>query len=611
MTLKCAIVIFTQILKCATMNVTRRSVFDCPSNKFLNKKKKEFFMKKIVVSMFLVLSILVSTLAMPISAADAANTVTPTWEQVYSADNLAGNLSDGTTVEWDATENAMKVVPVVGKSEATRFRLVYSGKINAAENGVIALVVKPNGAMDAVVKTRTGSLDSSVKAGTADAKSAGAKRGESTTQGVSSWDLDLKPYVSELANGYKLLFIDLDDLSYNYGKTADGTKIELINGCYLRDSNVMLLPTSSYKGDPNVDFFHVKSAAIFKSKADALTYYSASVPAVAEKTCAYTVGDKFVSYVQADDADYTVLGKGESWTVKETEGAMGGKALYCNTKADNASGDGFSITFAVPAEGDYTIWGRVFYPSQTSNSMHYSVDDGQSLVWDLVDDKTSDAYGKWQYFYLTKRTTGTYTDTTKYGEWTIANNEHRHAANVLHLTAGQHTIKITGREAGMYIDEFVITNYSASEYDPNAFEGNTAILDKCQFCGTDCKHYISDLYAQKGATAQTYFTMILHDDAVEWDIPEVTLPVIPDDEPEDTTGGNTGNTGNTDNNTNNKPADTSNTDTQAPADSSAEDTAAEEKKGCGGSVNVGALMIVALVAAAGVVTAKKRTKTSN
>ncbi len=326
------------------------------------------------------------------------------------------------------------------------------------------------------------------------------------------------------------------------------------------------------------------------------------------KTVAYTVGDKFVEFIQADDTKHVVINDTAKWSVKDFAGAMGGKALHCSTKATDALSGGFSVTFSVPKAGNYAVWGRVYYADQGSNSMHYSVDGGASQIWDLVDDVQSDAYGKWHYFYLTDRVAGTYTDTTKYGEWTIANNQHRHAANTLTLTEGEHTIMISGREPGMYIDEIVITSYSYDEYDPNEFQGNTAILDKCQFCGTNVKHYISDLYAQQGISAQTYFKETLHKDAVEWTIPDATLPEPPQggDQPQDPPTIDPPSQFEPDDGDDTDPADTTPADT-TPTDTGApSDTQAEEKSGCGSNLGISAFAVLAVISLAGVVVAKRK-----
>jgi hypothetical protein len=212
--------------------------------------------------------------------------------------------------------------------------------------------------------------------------------------------------------------------------------------------------------------------------------------------------------------------EGSAFAAVKYDGSVNDKVLVCNEKGDDASGTGFTFKFTVPEDGNYTIWGRVFYPSQSNNSIHYSVDGGQSLIWDFPDEDDSagetDAskmpvcYGSWQYFYLTYRQDGTFTDTNMQGWWSIENNQWRHAPNVLTLTAGEHSIHFVGRETGWYIDEFVVTELGVEDYDPNFYEGNSAILDPCQFCGTYWQHYYEDIYAATGVTAEQYYNETLY-----------------------------------------------------------------------------------------------------
>ena len=231
--------------------------------------------------------------------------------------------------------------------------------------------------------------------------------------------------------------------------------------------------------------------------------------------------------VMAADAPFTQFYKaadlaldGSAVVATTFEGSVNDKVLTCNEKGDDASGTGFTFTFTVPEDGDYTIWGRVFYPSQSNNSIHYSVDGGASLVWDFPDEDDTPGetdpsqmpvcYGSWQYFYLTYRQDGTFTDTNMQGWWSIENNQWRHAPNVLTLTAGEHSIHFVGRETGWYIDEFVVTELGVEDYDPNFYEGNNAILDPCQFCGTYWQHYYEDIYAATGVTAEQYYNETLY-----------------------------------------------------------------------------------------------------
>ncbi|MGN1410388.1 MAG: hypothetical protein ACI4XJ_09445 [Eubacteriales bacterium] len=195
----------------------------------------------------------------------------------------------------------------------------------------------------------------------------------------------------------------------------------------------------------------------------------------------------------------------------DVEGTIDGKAITCIIKGEDAYSDGFTLTFEVPKEGDYTIWGRVYYPSISNNSVYYSVDDEESRVWDFVDedDENSPCYKSWQYFYLTDRVSDLYEDEKMYGPWTIENNEWRHTPNVLHLTAGLHSIHFAGRETMWYIDEFVITELSVEQYDPNAFDGNNSFAE-CKFCGTEWKHYCKDIFALTGQTAENYYNTVLY-----------------------------------------------------------------------------------------------------
>ena len=317
-------------------------------------------------------------------------------------------------------------------------------------------------------------------------------------------------------------------------------------------------------------------------------------------TAAYQVGSEFVSYIQADDTKYVAIGTGNSWGVKEVAGAMDGKAIYCETKASNAAGDGITVTFFVPEEGDYTIWARAYYPTHSNNSMFYSIDGKGNVIWDFPDeDDTAKCYSSWQYFYLTERVTGTYSDTTQYGSWTIANGDWRHSPNTLHLTAGQHTIKITGREAGMYIDEFVVTSYSIAEYDPNVFDGNTCILEECKFCGSNWKHYYSDVYAQTEITAQTHFTTVLHTDATAWTIPEVTPDTPSDPTPSDPTPSDPTPSNPTPSDPEEEESTTADTGTTNPP---------EDKGGCGSSIGISTILVMIAAASSEFLIKRKKEK---
>ncbi len=196
----------------------------------------------------------------------------------------------------------------------------------------------------------------------------------------------------------------------------------------------------------------------------------------------------------------------------KADGSIHDKVLTCNEKGDDATAPGFTLTFTVPEDGDYTIWGRVYYPSQSNNSIHYSVDGGASMIWDFPDEDAPETvcYNNWQYFYLTFREDGSFDDPNIYGSWSMENNQWRHAPNVLSLKAGEHTIKFAGRETGWFVDEFVVTELKTEEYDPNNYEGNSAILDPCKFCGTYWQHFYEDVYTATGVTAEQYYNETLY-----------------------------------------------------------------------------------------------------
>ncbi len=247
----------------------------------------------------------------------------------------------------------------------------------------------------------------------------------------------------------------------------------------------------------------------------------------------------------AADVPYTAFYKaadmavdGAAVTATTTKGSIHDKVLTCVEKGENAEGSGFTFTFTVPEDGDYTVWGRVFYPDQSSNSIHYSVDGGESMVWDFPDESDNEAeekndpslmpvcYGSWQYFYLTYRQEGKYSDTDMYGTWTIEHDQWRHAPNVLSLKAGEHSIHFVGRETGWMIDELVVTELAAADYDPNYYVGNLDILDPCQFCGTYWQHYYKDIYAATGVTAEEYYHSTLYPEVELVDAADAAAPTV-------------------------------------------------------------------------------------
>ncbi len=255
-----------------------------------------------------------------------------------------------------------------------------------------------------------------------------------------------------------------------------------------------------------------------------------AAPAPVEEAPATTASSDapYAAFYPASDFE---LDAGTYIDLDTLEGSVNEKVLTCIASDNDATGDGCTFTFNVPETGKYTIWGRVYFPGQSNNSIHYSVDDGESLIWDFPDEDAADTacYSSWQYFYLTYRASDFYEDENLYGTYTLENNEWRHAPNVLDLTAGQHSIHFVGRETGWYLDEIIVTELDIEDYDPNVCDGNDAILEVCKFCGPEWQHYYKDVYAVTGVTAQQYFNETLYPVVAEEPAPveePVAEPVV-------------------------------------------------------------------------------------
>ncbi len=343
---------------------------------------------------------------------------------------------------------------------------------------------------------------------------------------------------------------------------------------------------------------------------------AAPMPALGN-SLAYTDGNKFASFIDLTDPDNVEIDNAADWAVKENEGAMGGSAIAClRTASPNSiAADGITVTFSVPADGEYTVWLRTMYPMQSANSLFYSVDDGDQYICDFPDEDAVDAacYDSWQYFYLTERAAGTYTDTNLYGAWTIQQKQWRHKPHTLTLTAGWHTIKFTGREGGMWLDEMIVTSFDKAEYDPNAFtlngEINTSILNECKFCGPANKHYIADIFALKGICAESYFLANICPNATPWTsnierpTEEVTTEAPTEEAPTEAPTEEATTAPKKDETTAPKDDGTEapDTETKAPDNTT-------EKKGCGAGIATGTVAFIALAAIAGSVLTKKKKK---
>ncbi len=503
-------------------------------------------------------------------------------------------------LSYDSTESALKVSwSGTGKAPA-RMIVKYTEDIKTADAPVIAVLVKPNNleGMKQQFATQT-----SVTSGL---KTANATYGETSSKVETNGVKHVKnaPAMYEVGNGYYLLVANVNNADYTYAMQG-GERKDLIGGdITYKQTIVDFLPWGTTT-QTEEDYYFVKSVALFDKVTTAAKYYGATL--ALDATAGYTENDDFVGFIDATDTNYVVLDEGGSWSVADVEGAMNGKALKCTTAASSADGDGFTVYFSVPTEGDYVIWSRSIYPDQSHNSLFYSIDGAKddAWIWDFPDEDASDAdcYGSWQYFYLTERKSGTYSDSALYGQWTIDEGQWRHSPNVLHLTAGQHSIKITGREANVCIDEIIVSSYSISEYDPNACTGNDKILTSCKFCGSSWQHYYSDCFAETCISAQALFAEA-HAAAAISEM-AVVLPTNGDDNSDDDGGDDGGDDDNTQNNEDDKNDTVSSADNAESVETEA-DAAVEEDKGCGSSISAVGAVTVLFVTGVSVAVTKKR-----
>lgn len=214
----------------------------------------------------------------------------------------------------------------------------------------------------------------------------------------------------------------------------------------------------------------------------------------------------WASFVEAEDGK---IKYGNDISVKEDNGAINGKVIATQVETHSLN-NAFELTFTVPKDGEYAIWGRVNYPSQSANSLFYQVDGEKTqVIWDFPDEDEPSAscYNTWHYFYLTTRKPVSFNRNSPHGgEYTSTQGEWRHSPNYLKLEAGEHTILFKVRESGWMIDQFVITELKVDEYDPNYCEENNSYLESCKFCNADYwKHYVKDVYAVKNVSAEEYF----------------------------------------------------------------------------------------------------------
>lgn len=111
---------------------------------------------------------------------------------------------------------------------------------------------------------------------------------------------------------------------------------------------------------------------------------------------------------------------------------------YVTTPTTDSGSD--TITFNAPSAGNYVIWGRVLAPDSVLDSTYVSVDNGTEQIYDMAEGTWS---GSWQWSQVRQR---------------LNNNPATLQQRVFNLSAGSHTVKFRGREAGSKLDRVLITN---------------------------------------------------------------------------------------------------------------------------------------------------------
>jgi len=159
-------------------------------------------------------------------------------------------------------------------------------------------------------------------------------------------------------------------------------------------------------------------------------------------TVTYTLPDMSLSYnwFQAESENIT----SPLETVSDPNASAGAYIWKPSGSGDTTTPDGAAeYTIDIPIAGEYVIWGRVIAPDGGCNSFFTSIDAGEDFAWGVQIGSV------WT--------------------WDSVNGNGQDPL-VLNLSAGTHTLRISGREDGTKLDRLLITNDMAfvpSEENPD------------------------------------------------------------------------------------------------------------------------------------------------
>lgn len=216
------------------------------------------------------------------------------------------------------------------------------------------------------------------------------------------------------------------------------------------------------------------------------------IASLAMPVSAKTAQETFMLFLEAEDC--TLSG----YTAVDGNKGSVGKMISSVVKDE----DKFTVSFDVPADGQYVLWLKVWHLSQGDNSLKYNY-DGTERVFDFdelagIEDPTYPMFGNWYWIAINER--GTEPLANGWSEWGEANSSVRHTPVYLDLKKGANSIEFISREAGHFIDQIIITDDLT--YDPGNVPGNQTYV--CSFCNLN--HYLGEPFEDFGKTPEQFWT---------------------------------------------------------------------------------------------------------